>query len=58
MVLTKDSLPYAEIILDNKTSLVIKMQKWTTDHQTFVVIDLAKSYAMNKLKKRPGIALI
>ena len=39
---TKDSLPYADIIPDEKTSHIIKMRKWIIDHQVLVVIDLAK----------------
>ena len=49
--------PSTELIREVKASLVIMKQKCPIDLQTFVVIDVAKSFAMNKSKKRPGLAL-
>ena len=49
---------YAEIIPDEKIGLLIKIGKLSFDHTKFVVIDLAKSFLMNKPKKRAGLALI
>ena len=43
-----ESLPFAEIIPYMKTSRVIKVLKLTIDCQMFVVMDLAKSFVMNK----------
>ena len=33
-------------------------RKCPIDLQTFAVIDVAKSFAMNKSKKRPGLSLL
>ena len=50
--------PVNELILEVKARLVIMMGKCPIDHQTFVVIVVVKSLAMNKSEKRQGLAHI
>ena len=50
--------PVAELILEVKACLVIMMRKCLIVRQTFVIIDVVKSFVMNKAEKRPGLGYI
>ena len=51
-VQTYPELPSAvELILEVKATLVIMMRKCSIDCQAFVVIDVKKSFSMNKPQK-------
>ena len=53
MVQTYPRLPrVAELIPELKPSIVIMMHRYPIDCQTLVVIDVVKSFAMNKSGKR------
>ena len=59
MVHTHPGFPLvAEVNPEVKARLVIKMRKFPIDHQTFVIIDVVKSFATSKSEKRPGLAHI
>ena len=50
--------PVTELILEVKACLVIMMRKYPMDRQLFVIIDVVKSFAMNKSEKKPGLGHI
>ena len=55
-VQTYPELPsVVELILEVKATLVIMMRKCPMGHQTFVVIDVTKSFSMNKPQKEADL---